>query len=602
MWKGLLTLLALAVVFVVILKLLERRHARKALEQKPAPKQDDALTESTAEREDDEDEAPGYARLPALIDRLVHGSAQEAKEAAQQVLLFGPGALSALMPIFHQAETTRREHSSAVVARRVEDTLAAFGPAAIRPCLELMATEKGSFEVYRGVRAVMIGIGEGAARPIVDAMPRLAEEGLYVRATLLLRALGPGVVSPLMRTIEGGDARAREVAQEVLVDVALSHAAAVRGRVREAFLGASEGHQGPKGVLASADVRLALLLALERLGGAVAYAERAALLAATRDGERRVRREAWRLVSQMRAHTPESGTAELLAMVQAAPIDSEGLVAAAQVYAHAAWGLPVAGAVTTDARVALALGGERARRGDATALLELEQALANGALETRREAAEALAFAGTEEAGRILAKGLLQTPPQLIAAVAHALGRTPPQAASASLFDLWEDRLSNAVRRGVVAQGAASIPKLLDYVARRTPRLMEGAAFALGELGADARAPLLAMFRECRAADPALFAMEIAFEAQGADAVPDLLPLLDAEAPHVRESAARILAQAGDPAAIDPLLAHLTQLADRSPVLDFVKRGGPDVHARALRFLEENPAHPDADAIREAAA
>lgn len=596
MWKGLLTLLALAVIFIVIVKLLERRHARKALQPKPRPAPREESEREDADDSDSEQEsAPAYARLPALVQRLVQGTATEAKEAAQQLLMSGPRALDALLPVFQEVERARGEHASAVVARRVESTLAAFGPSAIRPCLDLMVEEKGSFEIYRGLRAIVLDVGEGAARPIVDAMPKLTDEGLYVRATLLLRALGPEVISPLMRTIEGGDARAREIAVDVLLDVATSHATAVRERLREAFLGAK------KGVLAAADVRLALLLALRRLGPMLAYAERAPVVAATRDPDPRVRREAWLLIAALPAATPPEAVPELSAMVDAAPIEGDGSVAAAQVYAHVAWGRNVAGAVTTEPRVLLALAAERARRGEALAMTELDAALGDGALDTRREAAEALAFVGTEEAGRLLAKGLLQTPAPLIGAVAFALGRTPPQAASAALFDLWEDRLGNAVRRGIVAQGAASVPKLLEYISRRSPRLMESAAFALGELGAAARGPLREQLQQCRAADPALFAAEIAFEVQGPSATAELLPLLDAEAAHVRESAALIIAQAGDPSATEPLLEHLGKLADRGPILDFVRRGGADVHARALRFLEAHPAHPDAEAIREAA-
>src|SRR5205823_8055529 len=108
---------------------------------------------------------------------------------------------------------------------------------------------------------------------------------------------------------------------------------------------------------------------------------------------------------------------------------------------------------------------------------------------------------------------------------------------------------------------------------RRNPRLMEPAALALGELGAAARAPLLALLQEAHPGDPALFAAEVALECQGEEAVPDVLRLLEGGRPHLVEVAVWVLSQGQDARAAEPLLARLGEMADRYPVLDYVRRG-----------------------------
>lgn len=588
MWKALLILLALAVVFFVLLRLLEKWSQRGKVAA-PRPRR-----EVEGEREEnadsDEPEVSAEGRIDELVGLLARGDATVAQEAGQKLLLIGPRAIDAMMPFFLEAQRNRREHEPAVVARRFEDTLAAFGPVAIRPCLNLMSVEKGSFEVFRGVRSVLAGIGEGAARPIIDAMSWLSEEGLYVRALVLLRSLGPGATSPLLRAIESAEGRAREIGGDLLLDFARFYPEAIRSRAQEAFLGAG------KGVLASPEVRQALLAALRRAG--LQSADLPLIGAATSDVDPRVRREAWLLVPQ----TPRA----MESLPAGVPFDGEPSAAAAQLYALAWAGRPTPPeALVAGGRVGVALAGVRARAaagadGAAEAYAELEKALLEGPLESRREAAHALAFAGGEEAGRILSRGLLQTPVPILGTVAVALGRTHAQAASASLFDLWEERGGNAVRRGVAALGVAAVPLLMEYVARRNPRLMESAALVLGELGAVARAPILALFRDCRAEDPALFAVELALEVQGAEAVADLLPFLSSDVDHLRETAAWVLSRIGGPEVTGALLAQLSRLEDRYPVLDFVKRGGDEVKAATRQFLEANPEHADAEALRQA--
>jgi hypothetical protein len=577
MWKVLLLLLALGVVFIILLRVLERWSGQA----KPArPKR---------ELEDEAEDAPsGEERLDERIEELVAEvsgpDAERARESASKLLMIGPGVLSRMLAEFLRTERGRRQHEMAVVARRFEDTLTAFGPVAIRPCLELMVAEKGSFEAYRGIRTVLTGIGEAAARPVVDAVPWLSEEGLYARAVFLLEALGPGAASAILRAVETSDGRAREIASDLLLDFARFHPESVRVRFAQAFTAST----ARRGVAAAPEVRATLLAALRRVG--VLPADAAFLGAALRDEDPRVRRQAWLAVAEAADAGP---VAEL-------PPDPDPAAAAAQIYARDRLGLPPA-AVEGAGQVAVAQAGVRARAGDAAALADLDRALLEGPLESRQEAAQALAHAGGEEAGRILARGLVQTPVPILAVVAQALGHTRSQAAVGPLFDLWEERGGNAVRRAITALGEAAVPKLLEYVSRRNPRLMEPAALALGDLGVAARRPLLDLLRECRPEDPALFAVELSLQAQGPAAVEDILPLLDAPAAHVVEVAVWILAQIGDPRAAEPLFRHLDRVEDRYPVIDFVRRGPEDVRAAARHFLEANPDHPDAEVLRQAA-
>jgi HEAT repeat protein len=581
MWKVLLLLLALGVVFVILLKVLERWSGQA----KFSPRQRREIKEGEFGEERSQ-EAELEDRVDSLIADLTGPDTARAEQAAAKLQMMGPKVLGRLEVELLRTERGRRQHELAVVARRLEDTLASFGPAAIRTCLNALSTDKGSFEVFRGVRVVLTAIGEGAARPVLDAIPWLSEEGLYVRALLLLKALGPGATSALLRGIESSDGRARELCVDLLLDYARFFPAAIHERVRDAFVPASPSRRG---IAASAEVRQALLLALGRVG--IEAEDLPAVAKALLDEDGRVRREAWMLLPPV----PEAAE-----RVTGLGLDSDPNVAAAQIYALDRMGLPLPPGELAG-QVAVARAGVRARQGDEAAFAELDRSLTEGPLESRREAAEALAYADGEIAGRILARGLLQTPVPVLATVALALGRTRSQAAVGPLFDLWEERGGNAIRRGIARLGDLAVPKLLEYVSRRNPRLMEPAALVLGEQGAASRGPLLSLLRECHPDDPALFAVEIALEVQGKEAVDDLLVLLDHERVHVREVAAWVLGQIGDLRAVEPLLAHIDRLEDRYPVLDFVRHGPAEVRAAARRFIEQHPDHPDIEALRQAA-
>ena len=577
MWKVLLLILALGIVFVILLRLLERWSGQAKAAARPRREEDEASEEPRTGEEQFEE------RVEELLQQMTGQDGDRAREAASKLLMIGPRVIERLMPQLLLAERERGDHEAAVVARRFEETLMGFGPAVIRPCLELLVREKGSFEVLRGVRTIVGGIGEAAARPLVEHAPWLSEEGLYVRVLLLLKGLGPGALSAPLRGIEGGDGRTRELGLDLLFDLARFFPDAIRERAR---LAAAPGAR--QGLTASPEVRQGLLRALRRVG--VTAGDLTALRAMAEDEDPRVRREAWLALG----NHPEAS-----ALVAGLPADQDPHAAAGQSYALHRLGLPL----TADDRpgqVAVAHSGLRARDGDEGALRMLEGALLEGPLEARREAADALCYAGGEEAGRILARGLSQTPVPILGIVAQALGGTRAAAAVGALFDLWEERGGNAVRRAITALGEAAVPKLMEYVSRRNPRLMEPAGLVLGELGAPARTALLALARECRSEDPALFAVEVALECQGAEAVEEVLPLLAVEERHLVDVGVWVLAQIGDPRAAEPLLNALERIGDRYPVLDFVRRGPDEVRGVARRFLEAHPDHPDAEALRQA--
>jgi HEAT repeat protein len=577
MWKVLLLLLVLGVVFVILLRLLERWSGQAKAVARPR-REEEEISDETRTGEEQFKE-----RVEELVQEMTGPDADRAREAASKLLMMGPHVIEQLMPRLLLAERERGDHEAAVVARRFEETLTAFGPIVVRPCLDLLAQEKGSFEVLRGVRGIVAGIGEAAARPLVENTPWLSEEGLYVRALLMLKSLGSGVLSAVLRGVEGGEGRTRELALDLLLDLARFFPGAIRERVRQA------GDPGSRrGLAASAEVRQGLLRSLRRIG--VTSDELTALRRMVEDEDPRVRREAWLSLGEH----PEGSH-----LVAGVPTDPDPHAAAGQSYALHRLGLPLP-PDDRPGQVAVARAGLLARQGDEGALRTLEGALLEGPLEARREASVALSYAGGEEAGRILARGLSQTPVPILAAVAQALGATRAAAAVGPLFDLWEERGGNAIRRAVAALGEAAVPKLMEYVSRRNPRLMEPAGLVLGELGAPARAALLALAREVHPEDPALFAVEVGLECQGAEGVEDVLPLLAAEEQHLVDLAVWVLAQIGDPRAAEPLFCTLERVGDRYPILDFLRRGSDEVGAVARRFLEAHPDHPEAEALQQA--
>jgi hypothetical protein len=591
MLKAILILLALAVVFVVLLRLLERRSRSKL-----QGRDEDARLERSDDEEDrDESERgePSSAdeRFESLVAALTRGGDEEAAQASQKLLMVGPRAVSFLLPAFTQNERKRRNRERAVVARRIEETLAAFGPSVVRPCLELLVEEKANFELFRGVRCVLANVGEAAARPLIDSLPWLLDEGLYVRAMLLMRSIGPTALSPLLRVIEGGEARVREVSLDLLLDWARFFPEVVGARAVDAF------KKERRGMLAAPEVRHALLLALRRTGAAGQRIP--VLLAATTDEDPRVRREAWLLCAE--AITAGVGASDIRAAIdRAAPsLDREDAVAASQIYALGAIGCAIHAQVS--GRAAIALAALRAKAGDSSAHALLESALVEGPLEERREAARALAFVGDEDAGRTLGRALLQTPVPILGSVVAALGSTRTPAAAAALFDLWEERLGNTIRRGITALGPAATSKLLEFVARRNPRLMEPAALVLGELGPAARDAIVTLLRDAGPDDPALFAAEIALEVHGAEATADLIALLATNAPHQREVAIWVLSHVGGVEAADALLGQLEHWDDPYPILDYVRRGPAETRARARSFAAGHPNLPDRAALEAAA-
>jgi HEAT repeat protein len=577
MWKVLLLLLALGIVFVILLRVLERWSGQAKAVARPRREEE----ESSEEPRTGEEQFEG--RVEELVQAMTGPDGDRAREAAAKLLMIGPHVIERLMPHLLLAERERGDHEAAVVARRFEETLMGFGPAVIRPCLELLAREKGSFEVLRGVRTIVGGIGEAAARPLVEHTPWLSEEGLYVRVLLLIKGLGPGALSAVLRAVEGGDGRTRELGLDLLLDLARFFPYAIRERAQQAA-----GPGARRGLAASPEVRQGLLRGLRGIGATTG--ELAALRVLIGDEDPRVRREAWLALGDH----PEAS-----ALAAGLPADEDPHAAAGQSYALHRLGLQLP-ADDRQGQVAVARTGLRARDGDEGALRILEGALLAGPLEARREAALALSYAGGEEAGRILARGLSQTPVPILGVVAQALGGTRAAAAVGALFDLWEERGGNAVRRAITALGEVAVPNLMEYVSRRNPRLMEPAGLVLGELGAPARTALLVLARECRPEDPALFAVEVALECQGAGAVEDVLPLLEAEGRHLVDVGVWVLSQIGDPRAVEPLLDALERVGDRYPVLDFVRRGSEEVRGVARRFLEAHPDHPDAEALRQA--
>jgi HEAT repeat protein len=109
-------------------------------------------------------------------------------------------------------------------------------------------------------------------------------------------------------------------------------------------------------------------------------------------------------------------------------------------------------------------------------------------LKTRRQAARALAKAGSEEGMQALKLALQDGPPQLKATIAEALGESPHADARATLIDLLNGKDETTARgalRGFALRGDADAAELLTDVLfneHQTANLRMEAALSLGEV------------------------------------------------------------------------------------------------------------------------
>ena len=187
--------------------------------------------------------------------------------------------------------------------------------------------------------------------------------------------------------------------------------------------------------------------------------------------------------------------------------------------------------------------------------------LADGAVDVRRKAVEALSALEAARPIEALLAATKDSDAEVRQKAVHALGDLEAREAAPQLVALLADPDSDVRQTAAHALGelrhAAAAPSLARLLADRNADVRQTAAHALGELGLTQAPPeLLAALRDANA-DVRQSAVHAVAEMQDARAVPALVTLLGDTNSDVRQSAVHALSEIRDTAAIDALVTAM---------------------------------------------